>query len=138
MRMYLRNAMALPSLALALFLAGCSANQYGDMGLVSGTVTLDGKPYPNAEVTFAPQEGRPSSGLTDEQGRYELRYIRTTMGAVPGEHRVRIETTPPLRDPSYRGPAFKDPIPAQYNRRSELTAVVEKGPNSIDFKLLSK
>ena len=135
---YLKNALAFSSLALALFLAGCSASEYGDLGLVTGTVTLDGEPYPNAEITFAPQTGRPSSGMTDEQGHYQLRYIRETMGALPGEHRVRISTTPPLRDPSYRGPAFKDPIPAKYNRRTELTAMVEKGPNTFDFDLKSK
>ena len=122
----------------SLCFAGCAEEPYGDLGQVSGTVTLDGKPTPNVQVTFAPKDGRPSMGVTDESGRYELIYIRATKGAVPGEHTVTIASIPPQQEPGEKVPAFKDPIPYRYNTRSELKEVVEKGPNTIDFELSSK
>ncbi|QDU73588.1 hypothetical protein Pan97_05640 [Bremerella volcania] len=120
------------------FVAGCSQEDYGDLGKVTGTVTLDGEPYANAIVTFSPQKGRPSTALTDEMGNYELVYIRTTKGAEPGEHQVTISTQPPTVDDSYQGPKFKDPIPVRYNRRSELSRTVQLGVNEFDFELTSK
>ncbi|WP_146119113.1 carboxypeptidase-like regulatory domain-containing protein [Blastopirellula marina] len=122
-----------------LAVAGCGQQSYGDLGLVTGTVTMDGQPVKEAMVTFTPSDGgRPSRGVTDESGKYELIYIRTTKGAVPGEHRVMIETIAPDQGDSYRGPAFKDPIPAKYNKKSQLTETVELGPNTLDFNLEKK
>lgn len=126
------------ALTVILVGVGCSQEDYGDLGKVTGTVTLDGSPYPNAVVMFSPQKGRPSTAITDEMGSYELTYIRTTKGAEPGEHQVAISTQPPTVDDNYRGPQFKDPIPTRYNRRSELTRTVELGANEFDFELKSK
>ncbi|WDI43931.1 carboxypeptidase-like regulatory domain-containing protein [Bremerella sp. P1] len=126
------------ALTIVLVAVGCSQEDYGDLGKVTGTVTLDGKPYPNAVVRFSPEKGRPSTAVTDDTGSYELTYIRTTKGAEPGEHRVAISTEPPTVDDNYKGPKFKDPIPVRYNRRSELTRTVELGPNEFDFELKSK
>ncbi|MBI1247854.1 carboxypeptidase regulatory-like domain-containing protein [bacterium] len=131
-------ALRITSVLGVLCLGGCSQETYGDLGHVTGTVTLDGKPSPNVQVTFAPQDGRPSMGVTDESGRYELIYIRATKGAVPGEHSVSIASIPPEQDPGAKVPVFKDPIPPRYNLRSELKEVVVKGPNTIDFQLKSK
>jgi len=130
-------------IALAvLSLFGCSQAEYGDLGLVSGKVTLDGKPCPNVQVVFSPTDGRPSMAVTNETGEYELVYIRTTKGAITGQHQVSIATIPPEIPPEevarMRGPRFKDPIPVRYNSRSELTATVSPGPNSINFDLTKK
>ena len=58
--------------------AGCSKRS-AKIVPVSGVVKLNGKPYPNAVVSFQPigdddnpNPGRGSSGITDEKGRFTL------------------------------------------------------------------
>jgi hypothetical protein len=77
--------------------AGCGGNSR--YAKVSGVVTLDGKPYKNAIVSFQPMAsgknpnpGRGSTGLTDENGRYSLTTDDGHTGAVVGKHRIRIRT----------------------------------------------
>lgn len=136
MKSFVTALMSIPFLLAiaALAAVGCSGGS-PDVGLVTGTVTLDGEPLENAEVVFAPASGRPSTGLTDSSGRYELTYIRDVKGAVPGPHTVRITTRPEPRADDYQGPAFREPIPGKYNTDTELTANVEPGPNTFDFDL---
>ncbi len=122
----------------AVSAVGCAEQDYGDLGKVTGTVTMDGQPYPDALITFTPDEGRPSKGVTDQSGNYELIYIRDTKGAEPGKHHVMITTEPPDQPDDYKGPKFKDPIPPKYNVRSQLTETVELGPNTFDFDLTKK
>lgn len=58
---------------------------------VHGTVTLDGNPVAGASVMFMPQSaGRPATGLTGEEGRFELTTFRERDGAIPGQHRVTV------------------------------------------------
>jgi len=117
---------------------GCSGGITSDFGLVTGTVTMAGKPLEGAEVVFSPPSGRPSMGLTDSSGKYELTYIRDTKGAVPGTHKVRITTRPESVADDYSGPAFKEPIPAKYNTDTTLTADVKAGENTFNFELESR
>jgi hypothetical protein len=76
---------------LLVALAGC-----GDAGIVpvTGTLTYKGQPVPNAYVDFIPENGRPSWGETDEQGRFKLNYDRTHDGAVVGKHKVSVRRKP--------------------------------------------
>lgn len=111
---------------------GCSS-QYGDMGLVTGTVTLDDAPLSNANVEFIPDQGRSSFAKTDSDGRYELNYVGATQGALPGHHRVEI-TTKEISG----GDGRPERLPPRYNRKSELTADVTRGEQKIDFELRSK
>ncbi len=114
-----------------VFCLGCAS---GDVGLVSGTVTADGEPVPNAMVTFYPRpDGRASMGLTDEQGNYELTYTRGQMGAKVGEHKVHITTA--VAGGDYGTVVSKETLPAKYNVNSELKADVAPGSNDIDFDL---
>ncbi|PQO38721.1 hypothetical protein C5Y96_02240 [Blastopirellula marina] len=134
----LKRVTAVLGLSFVLLSLGCGKQEYGDLGQATGVVTLNGNPYPGAMVTFTPGKGRPSIAITNEDGSYELVYIRDTKGVVPGEHRVSISTVPPVQPDDYRGPAFKDPLPVRYNKKSELTRTVELGPNTFDFELTSK
>lgn len=79
-------------LACLISVAGCSRGDQPDLGLVKGRLTLNGEPLPNVEVAFQPENGRPSYGETDEDGYYELTYIRDTKGAKVGTHRVLVRT----------------------------------------------
>lgn len=112
--------------------AGCGGPpaDLPELGTVSGVVTLDGKPLPNARVMFTPDHSRPSGAMTDANGRYELIFNEKLKGAAVGKHTVRISLG------AYDKP---EQLPAKYNLKSELTADVKAGPNEdINFDLKSK
>lgn len=80
-----------------LAVAGCGGGP--KLAPVSGIVTVDGKPYPNAVVSFQPvamkngdNPGRGSVGKTDKDGKFTLKYEGQEPGAVVGKHVVRIVT----------------------------------------------
>ena len=127
----------------ALTLVGCGGGPEDDpdMGTVTGTVKMDGKPLANALISFQPVggAGRPSNAATNEQGQYTLIYSVRLKGARVGEHTVRITT--------FRGPGPGDDgefsegtpetVPNRYNSQTELKKTVEPGSNTIDFDLTS-
>ncbi len=121
------------NLALTVLVAGCSKSEGNlpDLGPVSGTVTMDGKPLGKAAVVFESADGHAAYGVTDESGRYELVFAGQNKGAVVGPNTVRITTA--LDGPT---PAdYKEPIPAKYNESSQLNVTVQAGPNTHDFAL---
>jgi len=73
-------------------LAGCG----GGPALVgvSGTLTHKGKPVPNALVNFMPENRRPSSGITDEDGHFTLQYDAGHEGTLIGKHIVSVKPRP--------------------------------------------
>lgn len=135
---------------LMFFQMGCGGpSDQPELGQVTGTVTLDGKPLSGVAVVFQPESGRPARGMTDAEGRYELTYIRETKGAKVGPNRVEIapsedgegEEVADSGEETTSAPARpksgKPTIPARYNVRSELTVDVKPGENTFDFKLES-
>lgn len=129
---------------VVLSLAFCMGCNPGNIGTVTGTVKLDGKPLPKAMLTFYPRhEGRASKALTDENGQYELIYTRDINGAEVGQHMIQITTAVEGGDyddgGDYGGSKIaKELIPSKYNIGSELLKDVEPGSNVIDFDLDSK
>ena len=90
-----------------LLLAGCEGAD--GIAPVSGVVTLNGAPLPDALVRFQPQPtGSPSSAITDSSGRFTLKYTRDANGAQVGEHLVAISTYSP-GDPDAEPP--RPPVP---------------------------
>ncbi len=113
---------------------GCSDS---NLGRVTGTVAIDGRPLANTMVTYKPLSGaRPSAAMTDGQGRYELIYSRDAKGAVLGEHVVEISTFNEIMGDDTTE-IIPETVPARYNVQSELTATVERRANVIDFNLES-
>ena len=104
-------------------LLGCGGSS--DVGRVEGVITLDGQPVADASVEFAPEgEGRPSTGMTDSNGHYELAYTATEMGAKVGKHSVVITTAGMKPDASGNLTEVPETIPEKYNTKSELTVEV--------------
>jgi hypothetical protein len=113
-------------------LAGCGRPATPPLGLVTGTVTLDGAPLADTLVLFTPEgPGRTSQAVTDAAGRYRLAYLRDIVGANVGRHVVRITTATEEN-------GGRERLPARYHRRSELAADVQPGDNEIDFLLTAK
>ncbi|QDT55888.1 hypothetical protein Pan44_39360 [Caulifigura coniformis] len=126
-----RFSRTLRVLLFPLVVAGCSNTGEG-LGAVEGVIQLDGKPLSGASVIFEPLNGSPSIGYADEDGQYELRFSRHAMGATVGDHKVRVSTAE-----DQEGRRSKERVPARYNVKTELTASVKSGHNSIDFDLNS-
>jgi hypothetical protein len=123
-------------LLTALLLTGC-ADSGPPVGQVEGTITLDGKPLPNARVTFTPlfPEGSPAYGETDQQGRYAMRYQTDRPGVLLGKHRVEISTWEILTNPDGSKQRVPELVPEKYNNESELEVDVVKGRQTLDFEL---
>ncbi|MBN2293416.1 MAG: carboxypeptidase regulatory-like domain-containing protein [Pirellulales bacterium] len=109
-----------------LVVCGCGSSDRPELGTVSGTVTLNGKPLANAEITFQHEKKRFSTGTTDADGRYELIYIRDIKGAVVGKHTVVITA---------KDTARRQLVPPKYNHNTILTADVKPKHNTFDFEL---
>jgi hypothetical protein len=119
---------------LAVFLlAGCGSR--GELGRVSGTITLDGQPLPNAFVVFAPTgPGTSSRGRTDAGGHYEMMFTDREKGAWIGENLVRINTGD-VGPGGGAGP--KERVPMVYNQNTTLKVEVKRGDNTFNFDLKS-
>ena len=66
---------------------------------VTGVVTRGGKPVANLYLNFLPNDGRPSWGNTDENGKFTLHYSRTQEGARVGSHKVWVNYKPQPKTP---------------------------------------
>jgi hypothetical protein len=133
------------ALLLLLLTTGCRDSL--DLAPVSGEVTLDGQPLPNAEVTFVPLvpgfEHYPESvGVTNNDGKYQLEVFGSgKIGAMVGKHRVEIrlgesDELTILDDASHYD---RDALPRRYNDESQLEFVVEPiSMNRADFQLDSE
>jgi len=121
------------------FCLGCGKASGPQMGTVSGQVTLDGHPLPDVSVTFQPENGRPSTGKTDESGKYTLKFTASQNGALTGKHVIMITPQQPS-DAELSAGTAKPPqaLPEKYNTKSELTAEVKPGSNVLNFELSSK
>ncbi|QDU38009.1 hypothetical protein Mal4_23290 [Maioricimonas rarisocia] len=124
-------------LALLVVVCGCRGANDG-LGSVSGRITLDGEPLPNAMVEFAPVNGGSVAyGRTDDDGDYEMMFSRTQEGASIGENIVRI-TTADVTSENGNEVAVPERVPAKFNRESELKRTVEPGDNEFNFELTSE
>ncbi|MGE3776763.1 MAG: carboxypeptidase regulatory-like domain-containing protein [Pirellulaceae bacterium] len=128
-----RGRMLCAGVASLWFACGCGGS--ANLGTVTGTVKLDGKPLDGAQVEFSPVAGgRLSAGRSDAQGKYELYFARDEKGALIGEHVVRITTYFEVDDGG-KPRVTPEKLPTQYNVKSELKQEVRGGSNVIDFDL---
>ena len=130
-----RTFLATIGLVALASLMGCGGNS--NLGSVSGKVTLEGQPVPDALVKFTPVKGgSPSNARTNSSGEYTLTYTDTEDGAEIGEHTVSISTyraANPEADPPTT--LVPEKVPAKYNSQTTLKADVKSGSNTIDFPL---
>ena len=151
-----------PALLILLLASGCNRGPARPKTYpVTGVVTWQGQPVPGATVTFSPktppepgQEGpQGATGITDEQGRYQLGTFARGDGAIPGDYYVTVakyenqggvasgtatseeEYTPP--DPNAPPPIPKNLLPERYAnvQSSGLTFTVEAKNNTFDITL---
>ena len=136
----MKRAILLTATCFWLGCGGAKTPAYASLGLVevSGKVTLDGAPLPNASVAFENPETKTFSvGKTDDAGAYKLMFNSEKSGCTPGKKIVRI--TPYMGSESDAEVVPSDAkIPTRYGRNSELVAEVDSSRRSFDFALTSK
>ncbi|WP_417848391.1 hypothetical protein [Thalassoglobus sp.] len=130
------------TLGFVTLLCGCGGGvtDQPNLGRVTGVITLDDEPLSGAVVVFTPESGRSSMGETNEDGQYELVYIRDTKGATIGTHSVTISKQEAPAGANPNEPDAGSPaelVPARYNSATTLTAEVKAEGNEIDFPLKS-
>ena len=124
-------------LLVCLLLGGCGPRGLPEPKrvLVSGTVTLDGKPLSDGIVYFkTPEEGL-VDGVEIKEGKFEGK-------AATGERRVEIcqfREGPPYIDMGFgKMPTKSNTIPKRYNSDSTFTVTVtDRGPNEFTFEVKS-
>jgi hypothetical protein len=125
--------------AVCTLAVGCGRR---DMGPVSGTVTYQGKPVPDAVVKYMAPSRPTAVGRTDAAGRYKLTTFRKGDGAYGGSHRVVaipwMESWIELADDAQTGrkppPVLPRPdIPERCRQPGEspLKAEVVAGKNNV-------
>jgi hypothetical protein len=90
---------------------------------VSGTLTRGGQPVPYMTVNFMPEAGRPSWGVSDEAGRFELEYDDRQKGALAGSHTVWVAWRPRSPQEEMAAQGMKK---GKVNRPSDLAEITAK------------
>lgn len=113
---------------------------------VQGTILLDGKPLTGGMISFEPDQGSPTAtagGAAVKDGKFAL---PKESGLAAGKYRVFITslasegTTTKSADDLMNNPPppAKELLPAKYNTRSTLTAVITDDKNiPLNFELTS-
>lgn len=117
---------------LTLLAAGCNNN----LNEVTGKVTLDSKAVAGLEVRFEPKDpsiGTTAIGYTQADGTYKLHYPGDKTGTPAGEYSVSISGGDGGVDGA---PSVK--VAPKYNSKTELSATVKPGPNTIPFDVTSR
>lgn len=121
-------------LAAVSLLAGCGGGG-ADLQPVSGTVTYDGQPIESGRIMFRETQG--------EQRAFSAEIVNGAYKAETATGPMRVEVigsrlVPGKFDESNPGekvPMGEMYIPEKYNSRSELTADIQPGENTVNFDL---
>lgn len=115
-------------------LSGCGSD-LPPIAPLTGTVTMDGKPYANGSLMFTPTSGgRPSLAATDENGKFKAMYNLNTSGALIGKHAVTFEPGGKVEVDEFKPYA----PPAQNFKVTPNEVTVAEGGTEVAFTLKQK
>jgi hypothetical protein len=125
--------------AASLPIVGCGRGpKLAPTAVVTGQVTLDGKPLPCGEIAFIPDASKGTTGpmgmgAIGQDGKYEIRTAGQK-GALVGWHRIRITAI----DETKPDKPWIVPIRYGYPDQSGLTTEVKANQENVcDLKLKS-
>lgn len=139
------------SLALiAPFIGGCATGSGDSLVPVTGNVTFDDKPLPNAVLTFIPSGetlGQGGVARTDLGGKFEVTsFDLKDKGLVAGNYRVVI--TKPVNpdgtdfvaaaDTDMMTATYKQLLPPVYSDQTQTKLTADIPADNLEFKLSSK
>lgn len=111
---------------------------------IEGTVTRNGQPLPNVRIYFVPDDGRPSWGVSDDNGKFVLDYDLDYDGAKVGNHTVWIQDESGNVDPTLamsgaakpkRNPEMAQILEKYGQGKSQLKVEVKKADKNFQLKL---
>jgi hypothetical protein len=117
--------------------SGCGNN----LGIVTGTVTLDGQPVVSGMVTFVKQDGnhlvRDGAVITD--GKFQAKV-------PPGTYKLELNGQKVISKRTQKNFDGQDEtldvtgemFPPQFNVQTKLTQEIKPGPNPVKLELNSK
>lgn len=113
---------------------GCGTN----LGIVNGTVTLDGQPVPNGTVTFVKEDNSASEGAVIIDGKFQAKI-------PPGKYKLeltgqKVVSTRIQKDFDGKDevlPVMGPMFPKKYNEQSTLVEEIKVGPHPIKLELTS-
>ena len=122
------------AISLALFCLGCTDPT---IGIVSGTITVDGEPADGA-ISFVPTDGKkgPTGGKVTA-GQYEVTVpvgeakVEIRMPKIVGQTRIYNTKDSPVQD------VMEESLPKKFNDETELVYDVPAGASSKNFDLSS-
>jgi hypothetical protein len=123
-------------LIVAIVVAGCTKP---NVGVVSGTVTVDGTPAISGSIAYFPVNRKSSTaGAEVVDGRYTA---NVPLGVSKVEIRVpkvvgqkKLYDTPDSRTKQI----LAESLPPKYNDQTELTLDVKPGENHQDYQLTTQ
>lgn len=151
MSFQLQAGLVLLSLGLSGCAGGGSAPPIPETVPVSGVVLLDGKPLVSASILFVPSQGTKGiecSGVTDDDGRFELKHPHGPSGAPAGTYGVVVSHLVDSRGlallpdpdvpPADRGAV--ESLPPRYSSfdQTTLKAEVPHPAGELKFELKSR
>ena len=118
-----------------LFVPGCGPKLPYEVVPFAGTVTYQGTPVPGLPIFFLPEEGRPSNGFSDKNGKFNMVYTVKVDGIQTGNGSFYIELSP--GDGSlYDNRALLETIANKYPKRNELLQFeITKRERNFELKL---
>ncbi len=123
--------------------SGCIKAPY-DLAAVTGTVTLDGQPFTEGKVMFAPaasgesaKAGKPASGKLDSVGKYVLSTYGTDDGAIVGKHWITVIQTVLPNNRAGTDPNDAETIKFKRYKFPQQQTIVAGQDNRIDIALTS-
>jgi hypothetical protein len=131
-------------LSVLAMTAGCSGSSF-DLAPVTGQVTINGQPFSQGRVMFAPiaqggakEVGKPAFGILASDGSFKLTTFEADDGAVVGEHWVtviRIEPEGAPEPPPGPAGARKNPLAFERVVAPQKATVVAGQDNRVEIQL---
>ena len=132
---------SLSVIAIATFITGCSSNESGPKLLqVTGTVTLDGQPIPEANILFKDPNGENKSYFASvKEGSFSTKIEAGKRIAIISANRQSKDKMVDNAEGTGKEPAMEQYLPAKYNEKSTLEIEVKPdSENQFPFDLKSK
>ncbi len=129
------------ALSACFVVTGCAGDNLPKTVPAEGVVLLDGAPVAEATLVFIAEQGTyNATGVSNKDGKFQLKAFDEKSGAVPGSYKVEI--TKSVMEKS-AGPevSMKFGLPEKYSKfnTSGLSQTIgESGTKDIKFDLKSK
>jgi len=131
-----RRSSAWWGLMAAIAITGCSDP---NVGVVRGTVTINGVPPKSGSIAFFPTDGKSRiAGTEIVDGQYTLEVprgpakVEVRVPKVVGQKKLYDTPESPVKD------LMAESLPPKYNDATELTLDVQPGENRQDYDLTTK